>query len=57
MPTASNPRGNATPASRFGLDSVVEAEGLNMSVGERSLLSLARALVKNTQIVILDEAT
>jgi ABC-type multidrug transport system fused ATPase/permease subunit len=43
--------------SRFTLDSVVEPEGLNLSVGERSLLSLARALVKDSQIVVLDEAT
>ncbi|ODO00356.1 hypothetical protein I350_06992 [Cryptococcus amylolentus CBS 6273] len=41
----------------FGLDSVIEEEGSNLSVGERSLLSLARALVKDSKIVILDEAT
>ncbi|KAJ3572547.1 hypothetical protein NP233_g3005 [Leucocoprinus birnbaumii] len=39
------------------LDTVIEPEGANLSVGERSLLSLARALVKNSKIVILDEAT
>ncbi|WVQ94367.1 hypothetical protein IAU59_001446 [Kwoniella sp. CBS 9459] len=49
---------------RLSLDSVVEEEGLNLSVGERSLVSLARALVKDvsanvksSQIVVLDEAT
>ncbi|GAA6015718.1 hypothetical protein JCM10207_008773 [Rhodosporidiobolus poonsookiae] len=44
-------------ASRFSLDSKVEDEGANMSVGERSLVSLARALVKDSKIVCLDEAT
>lgn len=39
------------------LDTVIELEGANLSVGERSLLSLARALVKNSKVVILDEAT
>ncbi|KAK4689734.1 hypothetical protein P7C73_g391, partial [Tremellales sp. Uapishka_1] len=42
---------------RFTLDTVIEDEGLNLSVGERSLVSLARALVKDSKIVLLDEAT
>ncbi|EIW57395.1 ABC protein [Trametes versicolor FP-101664 SS1] len=49
--------GTHTPTSRFNLDSVIESEGSNLSVGERSLLSLARALVKDSQVVVLDEAT
>lgn len=43
--------------SRYTLDSVIESEGANLSVGERSLLSLGRALVKDCKVVILDEAT
>lgn len=34
----------------------IEDEGNNLSVGERSLVSLARALVKDSRVVILDEA-
>ncbi|KIY65390.1 hypothetical protein CYLTODRAFT_492364 [Cylindrobasidium torrendii FP15055 ss-10] len=46
-----------TSAPRFTLDSVIEDEGSNLSVGQRSLVSLARALVKNSKILVLDEAT
>ncbi|KAF8624506.1 hypothetical protein AX15_005822 [Amanita polypyramis BW_CC] len=46
-----------TPMGRFTLDSVVDDEGANLSVGQRSLVSLARALVKDSKIIILDEAT
>lgn len=49
--------GQRTPTSRFTLDSVVEDEGGNLSVGQRSLVSLARALVLGSKILILDEAT
>ncbi|KAI0768143.1 ABC protein [Trametes elegans] len=49
--------GTHTPTSRFNLETVIESEGSNLSVGERSLLSLARALVKDSQVVVLDEAT
>jgi len=50
----SDTSGNKVPIT---LDTVIEPEGANLSVGERSLLSLARALVKSSKVVILDEAT
>ncbi|ORY35691.1 P-loop containing nucleoside triphosphate hydrolase protein [Naematelia encephala] len=52
------PSGAQTPGQRrFTLDTVVEEEGGNLSVGERSLVSLARALVRDTKVLVLDEAT
>ena len=44
-------------APRLTLDSSVGEEGSNLSIGQRSLVSLARALVKDSKILILDEAT
>ena len=43
--------GEVANKTRFTLDTTVEAEGANLSVGERSLLSLARALVKDSKVV------
>ncbi|KAG6909964.1 hypothetical protein DXG01_014233 [Tephrocybe rancida] len=51
------PSGAHTPMNRFTLDSVIEDEGGNLSIGQRSLVSLARALVKDSKVIILDEAT
>lgn len=42
---------------QFDLDSVLLAQGANLSVGERQLLSLTRVVVRNPSILILDEAT
>ena len=40
-----------------GYDTMLEADGANLSQGQRQLLSIARAAIADTPVMIMDEAT
>lgn len=47
----------ATSASGLSLSTTVDAKGENFSHGQRQVLSLCRALVRKSKLMLLDEAT
>ncbi len=46
-----------TDEGRLTLDSDVSSGGSNLSVGQRQIIALARAIVRQSKLLILDEGT
>lgn len=55
--TAPSTEGTTAADDKFRLDALVGDEGANYSAGEKQLLAMARAIVRNNRVIVLDEAT